>query len=369
MASHVGAYNIILHELRTGLSQIGLQTKASISWLLNSMLTIKFLLAVLAVAGGLSVFAQPKINGVSLVGHPSPIEYSDLNPIVEINANWVTLIPFGYGKSGNNRLIYKDLSWQWWGETYEGIESSIEMAENLDLEVMIKPQIWFDHGTYTGHFELESDLDWQQFETDYYHYIMSFAYLSEEYGLDLFCIGTELTIFANKRPDFWRRLIRDIRDVYSGQLTYAGNWDSYNTISFWDELDYIGVDAYFPICEHKTPGYNALAKGWKQHSNDLENFSKNEGIPILFTEWGYRSSDYCAKEPWDYSKRQDVNFNGQYNAYQAIFETFWTQSWFAGGFLWKWYPLHSQAGGPKNSRFTPQNKPAQDLLREWFGKT
>jgi hypothetical protein len=56
----------------------------------------------------------------------------------------------------------------------------------------------------------------------------------------------------------------------------------------------------------------------------------------------------------------------QVNAYQAFFEVFWEQDWFAGVFFWQWYLHHEQAGGLKNSDFTPQNKPASDLMKFWF---
>jgi len=58
---------------------------------------------------------------------------------------------------------------------------------------------------------------------------------------------------------------------------------------------------------------------------------------------------------------------GQQNAYTAIFKTFWNKPWFEGGFLWKWYPNHAAAGGTSDNRFTPQNKPSQKIIRDWYG--
>ncbi|MEN8835030.1 MAG: glycoside hydrolase, partial [Polaribacter sp.] len=89
--------------------------------------------------------------------------------------------------------------------------------------------------------------------------------------------------------------------------------------------------------------------------------------PILFTEFGYRSIDYTAKKPWEYSRQQgNVNLKAQQNALQALYNQFWTEEWFAGGFLWKWFHNQEQVGGLKNNRFTPQNKPAEELIRQLY---
>jgi hypothetical protein len=60
--------------------------------------------------------------------------------------------------------------------------------------------------------------------------------------------------------------------------------------------------------------------------------------------------------------------HAQATAYRALFETFWNEPWFAGGFLWKWFDSHAERGGPDNTRFTPQNKPAEEVIREWYGR-
>jgi hypothetical protein len=55
------------------------------------------------------------------------------------------------------------------------------------------------------------------------------------------------------------------------------------------------------------------------------------------------------------------------NGLQAIHNQFWKEEWFAGGFIWKWFHRHEKVGGEKNNRFTPQNKPAEELIRKLYG--
>ena len=81
--------------------------------------------------------------------------------------------------------------------------------------------------------------------------------------IELFCIGTELNISVVKREKFWRKLIQNIRSRYNGKLSYCSNWDRYEEVGFWEELDYIGISAYFPLCEEINPTKESLMEAWK----------------------------------------------------------------------------------------------------------
>ncbi|NQX91504.1 MAG: glycoside hydrolase [Flavobacteriales bacterium] len=306
-----------------------------------------------------------KINGVSWVGTGQKVGPELFTHIEDINTNYVALMPFGYGSMGSQNLKHGS-SWQWWGEKEEGIRECASIAKQKDIQAMIKPQIWFDWGKYTGHFQLKEESEWVEFEKSYSDFILTYARVSEDLNLPVFCIGTELTEFAVQREDYWRTLIKDVRQIYKGKLTYAANWDSYLRIPFWDDLDMIGVDAYFPLSESKTPSVKEIQNGWKNHVQEMRTLSKRFGKQILFTEWGFRSIDYCGKEPWDYQKQNPVNLDAQSNAFEATFRTFWSEDWFAGGFVWKWFPNDSKVGGESNNQFTPQNKPAESIISEWF---
>lgn len=96
---------------------------------------------------------------------------------------------------------------------------------------------------------------------------------------------------------------------------------------------------------------------------------KQANKKVLFTEFGYRSKDYNGKKPWDFSKLEgDVNLAAQTDGLQAIYNQFWSEDWFAGGFLWKWFLHHDRVGGLQNDLFTPQNKPAEILISKLYGK-
>ena len=183
----------------------------------------------------------------------------------------------------------------------------------------------------------------------------------------LFCITTELDKFALARPAFWKQLITDVRTIYKGKLTYAANWDRYDKLPFWDQLDYIGVDAYFPLADDKTPSVKAMVRGWEEPVAELARLSATFQKPILFTEFGYRSCDHTAEKPWESETDCQPKMEAQTNAYTALYEALGSQSWFAGGFVWKWFMLE-QHGPRERDRFSPQGKLAETALRQAWGK-
>ena len=121
------------------------------------------------------------------------------------------------------------------------------------------------------------------------------------------------------------------------------------------------------MSDSKTPTVSELEAGWKIHKDEIK---KIQGIfqkPILFTEFGYRSVDFTGKEPWESDHTiESLNFEGQSNATQALFEEFWSEEWFAGGFIWKWFHAHDKVGGDKDNQFTPQNKPVEEIIKNVY---
>ena len=308
-----------------------------------------------------------KINGVSFVAAKDSISASNIEPVLNLGANYVAIMPFGFIKNLEHPEIIHNTERQWFGETRVGAKQYIEEFCKKNIKVMVKPQIWVWRGEFTGDIKMTSEADWKTLENSYRAFIMEYANLANEIKAELLCIGTELEQFVKERPEFWSNLITEIKKVYSGKLTYAANWDEYKRTPFWKQLDYIGVDAYFPVSTMKTPSVEDCRKGWQKHKLVLKKISEDNQKPIVFTEYGYRSMDYNAVKPWDsdYSI-ETLNFEAQSNATQALLEEFWGEDWFAGGFVWKWFHDYSKSGGIKDNQFTPQNKPVENLLAEYY---
>ncbi len=327
----------------------------------------KFFLLLISIIFSSCSGQQPKINGVSFVGSPKEIAAVAIDPVVNVNANWAAVMPFGFVKNLETPKVVFNIERQWWGERRDGAKKTIALLNARGIEVMLKPQIWVWRGEFTGDISMSSEENWRIFETSYKEFIMLYAELAQEMKVPLFCIGTELHTFVQTRPKFWDELIRNIRTVYKGKLTYAENWDQFDKAPFWKQLDYIGIDAYFPVSESQTPTIEELKQGWQKHKEKIMTLQRSVAKPILFTEYGYRSVHYTGKEPWDSNRTNgNVDFKAQDNALTALYQEFWNEPWFAGGFLWKWFHNHTESGGADNNRFTVQNKPAEDVIRSFY---
>ncbi len=310
-----------------------------------------------------------KINGVSFVGSPERASQAHVDAIVSVNADYAAIMPFGFIREPDTPEIVFDTDRQWFGETREGAEQYVELLHANGIRVMIKPQLWIWRGMFTGDLKMDNEADWEQLEASYSEFILNYAELAGETGVDMFCIGTELEEFIKARPGFWKSLIPKVRERYRGKLTYAANWDEYTRTPFWEDLDYIGIDAYFPLSESREPDVAEMRAGWQKWKSEIRELSLEVDLPVLFTEYGYRSMDYTAKKPWLVDRNEErVNLKAQADAKQAIFEEFWGEPWFAGGFVWKWFIHHPVSGGPDDNRFTPQNKPAEKVIREYYGR-
>jgi len=192
-----------------------------------------------------------KINGITIVAPPKPIDQNAFSRVKETENNWVAFVPYGFGKKDDTSIRY-NLDKQWWGEKSIGIESCILNAHKVGFKVMLKPQIFIWNG-WVGDINFDTPLQWENWEKEYRNFIMTFVHLASKNQVEMFCIGTELNISIVNREKFWRQLIIDIRKVYKGKLVYSANWDHYDEVKIWNDLDYIGLSSYFPLSESINP--------------------------------------------------------------------------------------------------------------------
>lgn len=308
-----------------------------------------------------------KISGVSFVASADAISEKSVQPVVNINANFASLMPFGFIRDLTHPEILFNSDRQWFGEREDGIKQYAQELRKKGIKIMLKPQIWVWRGEFTGFIKMTNEEDWQILETSYTSFILEYARLAEAHNFEILCIGTELENFIDARPEYWKGLITAIKKVYHGKLTYASNWNEYNRTPFWDDLDYIGVDAYFPVDDQQSPTLEAAKQGWQMHKSEIKTYSEKHDKPILFTEFGYRSIDFAGRAPWTVDRvDKQVNLEAQAILTHALLEEFWEEDWFAGGFVWKWFHDHDNVGGKDNNRFTPQNKPAEQILKAFY---
>lgn len=306
---------------------------------------------------------QSKISGITVVAPREPFVADPMKEVVAVHAQWIALVPYGMSRLNEPQVRWGS-SGQWWGERVEGIERSIQLAQKNGLKIMLKPQVWVYRG-WVGDMDFDTEEEWKIWEESYYEYIMYHAELAQRMGVEMLCVGTEYRISVKKREAFWRKLIRDVRAQYDGLLTYSSNWDSYSQVPFWDQLDYIGLSAYFPLSEMDTPLVMVLDYHWNKYVNKLKKFSHKHNKQILFTEYGYLSVDGAGGKTWELEqniKERRINERAQANCIDALMSEFKDKDFWAGGFLWKWFPEGQGHEGYPERDYTPQGKMAEKVL-------
>ena len=321
-----------------------------------------------------------RLCGVNWVGGDS-ITVADLAPLAPDHVTWLAQVPFGWQDGVATPTVQLHTArpggrWGLWGESDVGLLCTARLARRRGIRTLLKPHLWVrgSGSGWAGDVKMTTPADWNTWFASYTAFILHYARLAEVEHLGLLCIGTELV--QTTAPDHeaaWRALIRQVRQVYHGPLTYAANYDEYQKIRFWDALDYIGVQAYFPLIAAPNPSLETLVAGWQPHLRALARLQKQVGKPVIFTEVGYKTTADAAAEPWKWPDRtaalQPADEATQARCYEAMFRACWGLPWLKGMFIWKWYPgLEADGPARRHADFTPQHKLAEAVLARWYGQ-
>ncbi len=284
----------------------------------------------------------------------------------ELGTEWVSIHVTWY----QNTVWSGDIQRTSRTPTDESVIHAIRKAHELGMKVMLKPHLDLideSDGSWRGEIGSLRESDWDNWFRDYTDFIMHYVDMAVKENVEAFCVGTELSTAATAKGYMWEDLIRKVRSRYNGILTYAAHWDRYQDIRFWDKLDMVGINAYFPLTKKLNPSYDELVRELDKWLQEIDDFYAMVGKPIILPEIGCASADGAAIRPWEHFQRTDVNLELQKNYYKAILETFWQKEWFYGLYWWYW-GTNPRMGGEHNRGFTPQNKPAQEVVREWYSK-
>ncbi|MBT9393807.1 hypothetical protein KLP40_11595 [Hymenobacter sp. NST-14] len=321
--------------------------------------------------------APERMRGVSWVGTDS-VPSLDLGPLTRAGVSWIAQTPFGWQAGAATPAVRVSTgkgNRHYWGESDAGLTFTTQRARQQGIRTLLKPHLWLrgGGGTWPGDVKMTSEADWQTWFASYTIFMLHYAHLAEQEQMDGLCIGTELAQTVSHEAE-WRALIKQVRQVYHGPLTYAANWSGeFEQVRFWDALDFIGVQAYFPLSTTERPTKAALLVAWREPLRRLEAVQKRYKKPLVFTEIGYKTTPNAAIEPWAWPDHLNVltppDEATQAACYAAMFETFWPRPWFGGLFIWKWYPgLQPDGPARRHLDFTPQHKPAERIMAEWFRK-
>jgi len=281
-----------------------------------------------------------------------------LDELSGLGTNWIAIHPYAwisdngalrFGESDDPGHLLRAMAW----------------ARERDIQVLIIPHIgyWGTRFSWRGEIDFPDVAGWNRFYADYEGWIVRMAEIAQQGGAGLFCLGLEYDI-AQQHESRWRALIAAVRKAYRGPLTYGAQHDKVGDIAFWDALDYIGVQAYFPLTRAVNPSEAELRRAWDARIPELRTLSRRTGKPLVFTEIGYNASARAAMAPWEYT---GGGANAEEIRARCLAAAFDLEARFpelAGMFFWKWFP---RVEGEPRENFDMRDPGPLSLLRARWG--
>lgn len=285
--------------------------------------------------------------------------------LADTGVTWVSVIVTQYQDNVNTTAIGPTEG----TPTDADVVHVIDEAHRLGLKVMLKPHVdlWNDPAHWRGEIGLNFNAaQWTNWFASYRTFINHYADLADAHGVEQFAVGVELS-GTEAQAAQWRTTIAGVRARFNGPITYAANHSGDETsLTWWDAVDLIGVDAYYPLSTVNNPTPNQLAAAWEPIVDLLADLAAEWDKPIIFTEVGYRSIDGANKHPWDWQIDGTVDLAEQADLYQAALAAVYDEPWFAGAYWWNW-DVDPLQGGPCGVGYEIYDKPAENVLRTWYG--
>jgi hypothetical protein len=273
----------------------------------------------------------------------------------------VSLIPFG-GQRGYGGTEIRRYDSSPFAETDLSMALGSARAHRLGMRVLLKPHIWTEGAGGGDPTRIEPEGGrWDLWFASYERFLIHHALLARAIGAEWLAIGTELKR-TESRPE-WLPLIAKVRAVYHGRITYAANFDSFETVPFWSRLDAVGVDAYFPLSPKEDATDAELRAGAAAVVQRLEAVSRRAGRPVILTELGYASRRAPWVEPWNERRTGAPGAVDQARAFEAMLGAAARSKAVQGFFIWKYEsdPAHRDELG-----FLPKGKPAEEVIKRFL---
>lgn len=273
-----------------------------------------------------------------------------------VGGNWVAIHPYArISKDGSLRFRALDPK-----NPPAWIARPIAWAHERGLKILIKPHLayWGSGFSWRGEIRFDEAAS-LRFHREYRAWILNLAKICGQ--ADAFCVGTELEGTTSAESE-WRSLIKAVRvELPKVPLTYAANWDRYQKVAFWDALDVIGIQAYFPLVAHeRVPSDAELSAGWKRVLKGLRAYAKTLDRKVLFTELGYDSNPLAASQPWKGTRRgSDAGRELQGRCLKIALEAVEAEPSVVGLFLWKDF-----AGNARGEDFAVLRPELRPLIRK-----
>ncbi len=303
-------------------------------------------------------------------GYGTPYSAALLDELARMGASWISITPFGRIWSLDSTAIAMDFEAPY-EDNRVAIRAMVRQAHARGLRVMVIPHLWVETGGWRGEIDPGSPEGWDAYQESYRRFVTAWARDAALAGADAFSIGVECKSWSGRFGAYWRTLIEEVRAVFPGVLTYSANWDEADSVLFWDQLDLVGINAFYPLADHSAATYEEYVAGARAIVPDVRDLAETLQMPVLFVEVGYTTRRDAAVEPWlwpDGMENVVVDEDEQARALSAMFEAFLPHDWFAGFLVWRYYANLDDVSQEAIWGFSPHAKRAEPMLVEVFAE-
>jgi hypothetical protein len=301
-------------------------------------------------------------RGFALIWHPfydGPQIAQSLVEMADVGATWVQFTPTWGQQARNASAIARTPLTM----SDDNLERAIALAHNRGLKVYLTPHLALPNPQLEARSTIRPD-DRAAWFASYTNFISHYAAMAQRLGVEQFAVGSELGSISDDRPG-WLQVIREVRARYHGTVLYAASGHEAARVPFWDALDIIGIDAYFPLSATSTADVSVLQRAWEPIRAAMAEGAAKHGRKILFTEAGYTSQEGTTTRPNDWALGTKPSESEQAAAYQALLATFSDQPWWEGVYWWVWNALPDD-GSDHATNYSPRGKAAERVIREWW---
>lgn len=302
-------------------------------------------------------------------GYGSPACARTMTEIRRMGGNWVSITPFGRVADLHPTGVAMSFEVPF-RVNREAVAAAVQQAHAAGLRVMLVPHLWVESGEWRGFIDPGDDAQWRQWARAYEGFVTNWALVAERARVDLLAVGIELRRWVTTdRASSFLPIIKHVRSVYKGPLTYAANWDDAEDTVIWGELDFIGINAFYPLAERRSASYDEMAHTAAERTTRANELGRRWNKPIVFTEFGYTSRTDAALRPWEWPEALSevvVDQGSQARAYRALLGASVNQPWLAGLFVWRLYADLDDVTQEPEFGFSFRGKLAERELREAF---
>lgn len=303
-------------------------------------------------------------------GYGSDSSAALLDYLERRGVEWISITPFGRIWSLRSTTIAMDFEAPY-GDNRAAIRRMVEQAHARGMRVLLIPHLWVETEGWRGEIDPGSSAGWAAYQRSYHDFVLAWARDAQAAGADAFSIGVECKSFSGRFGAFWTGLIRDVRAAFDGWLTYSANWDEAEDVLFWDQLDVVGINAFYPLADHDDATFEEYVEGAERAASSVGELAEVLDMPVLFVEVGYTTRENAAVRPWLWPDDMEdvvVSEREQARALLASFRGFLPHDWFVGFFVWRYYADLDDVSQEAIWGFSPHGKSAEPLLERVFAE-